>query len=204
MKRTRRRRRIVIAVAGAVLLVGIPVLLAVAALGCAMHVRSAAELADPVPVFVIDYGYHSSLLLPRPSGEVAEYAYGEWKWFALGQNAWYRLAPVLCWPTRGTLGNRVLSGPPELDNMRAQTGMQSIYELHAEQRRVEALLAELDRRFERHHAEMVINEASQLWFVPDDRPYSLARQCNSEVGEWLEDLGCETRGRPLLARFEIE
>ena len=81
---------------------------------CVTSIRPPAEPKDPVSVALIDYGYHASLALPTADGGCVEYAYGEWEWFALNNDAWYRVFPALCWPTRGALGRRALRFPPDV------------------------------------------------------------------------------------------
>ena len=45
--------------------------------GCAQRIRPPRDLADPVRVYVADYGYHSSLLLPSDTeGEYASVVEG--------------------------------------------------------------------------------------------------------------------------------
>src|SRR5262245_26160467 len=65
---------------------------------------------DPTTVWVLSEGIHLGLVLPTgdpaPAAGFVEYGFGEWEWFAKGNNAWYRVFPVLLWPTAGTLCRR--------------------------------------------------------------------------------------------------
>jgi hypothetical protein len=53
--------------------------------GCTTTIVPPRAPADPVSVYVTDYGRHSSILLPDPRGHLTEYAFGDWNWFALRQ-----------------------------------------------------------------------------------------------------------------------
>ena len=83
----------------------------------------------PVTVYVADYGRHASLLVPRPGGELVEFAYGEWKWFALGQKSMWRSPAALFWPTAATLGRRSLPGDLSHDDVARSGGLE---DAHAE------------------------------------------------------------------------
>jgi len=41
--------------------------------------------ANPVTVYVVEQGYHSSLVLPDRDGGLIQYPYGDWRYFALNQ-----------------------------------------------------------------------------------------------------------------------
>ena len=45
--------------------------------GCAATVIPREPAIDPVPVYLADYGIHSSLFLPTPDGRYVEYAFGD-------------------------------------------------------------------------------------------------------------------------------
>src|SRR4051794_37158104 len=50
--------------------------------GCGGPVRPPANVRDPVPIYVTDYGRHSTLLLPTDDGRLEEFAFGDWDWLA--------------------------------------------------------------------------------------------------------------------------
>ena len=52
--------------------------------GCSWTVRPPAHPSSPVNVYLTDYGRHTSLILPTPDNRLAEYAFGDWDFFALG------------------------------------------------------------------------------------------------------------------------
>ena len=171
---------------------------------CALRVTPPVELEAACTIFIADHGRHSSLLLPRENGRIAEFAYGEWEWFALGNDQWYRVGPALLWPTVGTLGTREFDGPAEIDIICKQIPAQRIHELRVEQDAAAALLARLDQRVSAGADEKVLNSELAMTFVPHADRYCLFRECNSVVAGWLRELGCGVTGSPLSADFIVE
>ena len=86
--------------------------------GCATTIVPPPHPVEPVPVFITDYGRHSSLLLPHPGGGFTEYAFGDWNWFALKRTTSGDALQALFFSPASTLGRRQLSTP---DNLTAIT-----------------------------------------------------------------------------------
>src|SRR5262245_57988661 len=72
-------------------------------------VRPPRAVSDPVTVRLFSAGRHSGLLLPVGDGRVVEYGYGDWSWYALGKDDWWRAPATVLWPCPGTLGRRYWS-----------------------------------------------------------------------------------------------
>jgi hypothetical protein len=171
--------------------------------GCTTVVTPPPAPADPVQVIVTDYGRHSSLLLPRADGTLAEYAYGEWRWFALLESGWWRVPEALLWPTQGTLGRRTLSGPSSPEVLRSQISVRSLHPVTVERSSAVALLAWLDARWESRAESKRHNATYGLDFVPDEDGFWLAHTCNAAVAEWLAAMGCGVSSPGWVAQFEI-
>lgn len=176
---------------------------------CTTTVTPPPAPRDPVTVYVADHGRHASILLPRPGGELVEFSYGEWKWFALGKKSLWRTPAVLFWPTAAALGRR--SWPANLSHpelaARMQLGTAEGTALHAivvDHRRTASLLLLLEERHMRNRnaRSTVLNDG--LVFTPDPSSFSLFYNCNSAVADWLERLGCEVSMAALKANYEIE
>lgn len=174
--------------------------------GCAFHVQPPPNVQDPVTVFLSDYGYHAGLLIPRDERRLAEFAYGEWEWFARGNNAWYRAGPVLFWPSPGALGTRTVEfgTPPDVAAVRAATGAGDALAIRVERGDAERLLTQLDAAFRADEAGAVLNPAFGMLFVPDRRRYSLANHCNTVTAAWLRELGCRVSGSAYTADFRLK
>lgn len=173
--------------------------------GCSLRVTPPCDPASPTSVFVIDRGYHSSLILPREDGSLVEYAYGEWGWFVLNQAEWYRAIVITFGAHEGALGRQSLPGPATLDSVKMQVAAEQIYEIRVAEERVAALLSVLDERFmkglETNHG---YNPEVGLDFAHDPDKYGIGRTCNTRVDDWLIALGCDTGGISLFSAFRVE
>jgi hypothetical protein len=152
----------------------------------------------------VDLGRHTRLAFELPDGELVEYAYGEWRWYAKMQDQWWRAPTVMLWPTQGTLGRWEWPAPgaaPRLLN--AYDGL-VVLELPAEADKVDALIARLDRDFNDRSAELFRNATYRLDFVPYHRPYWLFNNSNHAVKEWLQELGYEVTGSGIFAEWKLE
>src|SRR5262245_8308798 len=57
---------------------------------CAATVEAPERVEDPASVFLFAGGRHCGLLLPCADGRIVEYGYGDWGWYALGEDDWWR------------------------------------------------------------------------------------------------------------------
>jgi hypothetical protein len=185
----------------------IVIFLAAMTSGCTTLVTPPAAL-DPISVYIANYDRHASLLLPRGGHALAEYAFGEWEWYALGNNWLYRAPIVMLFPTRGTLGRHEWEfpdrpAPPEPDELAPILWAVEVIAIRVERDRASELLVSLDARFAREAAAQppVVNYG--LEFVVDDEDYWIFHQCNSAVAGWLRDLGCRVRGPTILSDFRV-
>jgi hypothetical protein len=172
--------------------------------GCCSVVTPPAIVADPTPVYVLDYGRHSSLVLPNAEGlGLVEFAYGEWEWFARGNDPWYRVPRVLFLPGEGTLGRRELPPTAGAGALRESTRVEEVLEVRVERARVSELEARLEERHRSAEGAVVHNPETGLDFVHDDDRYWILHECNAAVVEWLRELGASVRGRSVVACFEV-
>lgn len=172
--------------------------------GCTNTIRLLQAPDDARSVYLLDLGRHTRLAFELPDGDVVEYAYGEWQWYAKMQDEWWRAPAVMLWPTRSTLGRwkwRAPGAKPQLLN--AYEGL-IVLELAAEASKVDSLVAELDRDFSRHSDELLRNATYRLDFVPLGRSYWLFHNSNHAVKGWLKELGFEVRGSGIFAEWEYE
>ena len=95
------RRRLLLTLVGLALL---PVLC------CTSTVTPPPPPADPTTIFLLSEALHTGVVLPPdppddPGGYV-EFGFGDWSWYALGNEQWYNAFATVLWPTQGTLGRR--------------------------------------------------------------------------------------------------
>jgi hypothetical protein len=172
--------------------------------GCANTIRPIEDPKDPRSVYLVDLGRHTRLAVELPNGDLVEYAYGEWRWYAKMQDQWWRAPAVVLWPTQGTLGRWEWRAPGAERQLRNAYDGLIVLELSAEASLVDALVAELDRDFNRRSGESLRNATYRLDFVPHDRAYWLFNNSNHAVKRWLQRLGFEVRGSGIFAEWKYE
>jgi hypothetical protein len=169
--------------------------------GCATTIVPPETVAEPATVYVLDYGRHTSLLLPAEHS-FAEYAYGEWNWFALDRSRLVDAFGTLLLPTKACLGRMQWTMPDDPDVIRYTVRCVEVLPLAVEAEAVADLREELDAIYlaaEEPHYQPLYN----LYFVPHDEAYHVLHNCNQELAEWLRSLGCRTRGFAIVADFEV-
>lgn len=173
--------------------------------GCATTVHPPATPAEPVEVYLLDHGRTSSVVLPVDDDALVRYAYGDWRWYALGETSPARAVAALFWPTRGALGRESIAGPPSEAAVRAGVGAEidALHPLRVGRAGVAALAARLDAMFERRLDTLVVRETSGLAFVHHPVPYTALHSSNRVVAGWLRELGCRVRGPALLSRWRV-
>lgn len=185
----------------------LPWLLAIAVLtGCAATVTPPPAPEQSRPVFLLEHGRHSSLVLATADERLMRYAYGEWRWYAERDTGFGRMFGALFRQTPAALGRQVLSGPPDAETTRGQIRVELdvIYTFDAEAGKVDALLNELDRQYRARLDEVLENPVYGLDFVPHPVPYTWRHNSNHMVAEWLETLDFQIRGNPVFGRWRVD
>ena len=172
--------------------------------GCTTTIRPPTNPENPVSVFVIDYGRHSSLVLPRDDDQgLREYAYGDWNWYALARDGIFDVFPTLFLSTQGTLGRLDWHIEPKKESVDRYILCEEVLEIPVSRNDAQALLAELDARYESHLDTQIESDLYHLFFVHHDEPYHVFNSCNLVMVRWLKSLGCKIDGYPILADFRI-
>lgn len=174
-------------------------------IGCGATIRPPADPENPVKVYLIDYGRHTGLVLPRQEPrEYVEYHYGEWAWFAENRSGPLSTVRALVFPSRGTLARREHSGTIDEAALARSYIFDSMYELTVGAAEADALRDRLDERFESAIETETYNPRQAMHFVHDERSYTFWGNSNTVLADWLRELGCEVRGPALLASWRIE
>lgn len=187
-KQARRRALAAFAVAGA----------SWAAVGCTATVTPPTAVRAPATVHLLREAMHTGLVLPPATagGDYVEYGFGDWEWFARGNDAWYRVFATVLWPTPATLGRRPFRADDDAGLRRAAYWAE-LTPLVVERERVEALRRQLDERAQRRRDEAVHRPSLGWTFVPDDGSYWFPNTCADVVGAWCEELGCDVSWVPV-------
>jgi hypothetical protein len=152
---------------------------------------------DPTTVYVLDHGRHTSLVLPDERGLV-RYAYGDWRWYALGDTGIHQGLAALFTRSPAGLGRRLLPGDtPDEAFARLQVGVEARLSIRVEASAATALRDQLDH-LHAVAAVRVENASADLEFALHPEPYSLLNNSNTMVTAWLEALGCRVVPLALL------
>ena len=177
--------------------------LALWATGCA-SVVPAARPERPTPVYITDYGVHSSLLLPYGDGRFVEYCFGDWNYSANNR----------CWPndafaalflsSSSAFGRRFVDAPPigELPQPKHPSPGR-VQVIYASQSNVDRVLDMLEARWRADATKVVHNPDNDTDYVPDTEHYSLANNCNHLTARCLREMGCDIRGLVVLSKFQV-
>lgn len=166
--------------------------------GCTATVTPPARVAQPATVHLLREAMHTGLVLPPSSAGAGyvEYGFGEWEWFARGNDAWYRVFPTVLWPTQGTLGARHFAAADEAGLRRAASWAE-LTPLVVEAEKVEALRARLAAAMDARRDEAVARPELGWTFVPDATSYWFPNNCADVVATWCEELGCTVSWAPI-------
>lgn len=170
--------------------------------GCQHSIKPPESVRQPVRVFVIDYGRHASLALPKEDSRLIEWSWGDWNWYALERTGAAEGLQALFASPRSTLSRRELAPASDSRELAARVGAEEVIGLEVERERANALQRRLEARWLRRR-DQAVTHASGRVFVPDDARYSLFNNSVHELARWLEALGAEVSGTGVTANFEL-
>jgi hypothetical protein len=165
--------------------------------GCTSTVTPPPPPIDPVRVFLLQEALHTGLVLP-PDGdgddaEYVEFGFGDWSWYALGNDAWYHAFATVLWPTQGGLGRRTF-GARTATELQARVTWATLAPIDVSGAKASALRRQLQTEFDAHIAQAVARTDLAFRFVPVDQSYWLPHNCADEVATWLRALDCKVTG----------
>lgn len=174
--------------------------------GCATTVVPAGRIADPVSVYVADYGVHSSvmlpILLPQRSNQYVEYCFGDWRYAAENHCAPQDAVGALLASSQSAFGRRFIDVPAG-GVPRPSSPPKRLMLVRAAQSNVERLEKELDERWQRDADTVVHNPGTDVDFVKDGEHYSIANNCNHMTAHLLRELGCQIHGPVGSSDFRV-
>ncbi len=159
---------------------------------------------DPLVVYVVDYGYHSHLVLPDRQGRLVQYTYGDWQYFALQHHTVITAVQALLCPTLGTLGRRYFADFWALDQTVGRFDNRRLLAVVVDKAKADGLRSRLDTWFEDHLETEVVHPASGLHFVRVDQHYTVSHNSNHELVAWLRALGCQVEGFVVWPNFQVK
>ncbi|MFN6517393.1 MAG: DUF2459 domain-containing protein [Nostoc sp. CreGUA01] len=156
-----------------------------------------------IAVYVLDFYWHSELVLPNSNGGLIVYAYGDWNYFALNKQNLRNALAALFIPTKGAFGRGKLSNIDKLQEMVANKNAKLLSFKVAETKAIQ-LAQSLDKRFLKNIDKLIENYQIGLTFVQDDQKYHILHNSNHELVAWLKDLDCQINGLVLWANFRVQ
>lgn len=172
--------------------------------GCSWNVAPPPPPQRPMDVYLADYGRHTSIILPTGDGDLVEYAFGDWRHFALAQKQWYVGLQALFCSRGASLERRAVKSPGADDLLRQRLRAVQLVRFQAEPEKVAALAARLQTRYDRHADTAIFSERDDAYYARDDVHYSLWHNCNAETAQWLRELGCKVDGWPVVSNFRLK
>jgi hypothetical protein len=170
--------------------------------GCQQRIHPPANVSDPVRVFVVDYGRHASLALPKEEENgLVEWSWGDWNWFALERTGALEGLQALFASPRSTLSRRQLAPAEDAQELARRLGGEA-FAFDVERERARALLRQLEERWNRRRDEAIVHPSGRV-FVPEDARYSLTYNSVHELARWLRALGAEVSVSGVTANFEL-
>ena len=157
--------------------------------GCTSTVTPPTLVTDPVPVFVLREAMHTGIVLPplNDGGEFVEFGFGDWSWFALGNDEWYHVFATVLWPTQGALGRRTF-GAHTPEQLVATVTWAELSRIEVDREKAAALHQRLQQQHDSRTAEAV--RQARWVFVPADSDYWFVVTCADVAADWCRELGC--------------
>lgn len=180
------------------------VLLACALSGCAWTVRPPAEPANPVPVFLTEYGRHTRLALPEDQSHFVEYGFGDWEFYGLEKNNTWSGLRALFGGGTAAQSRRMIPYTTDLTEFLRLSGGARGERLLVDRDVADSLRAQLDARWAGLTAERVERkfDGVQVSRDPGER-YHLFHNSNHMTAIRLRSLGATVRGVPILSNFRV-
>lgn len=170
---------------------------------CAWRVFPPDRVADPVPVFLSEYGRHTRLALPDGTAAFFEYGFGEWNFYGLEEEGIFSALRAIMGFGEGALSRRKLHYTlSELDFVRAAGSSRSA-RIMVERSLAGNLRDELESRWRSNSGSIVIRRSDRIPVSRDPSAYHLFGNSNHAVAKWLGRLGCRVRGYPNTSNFEV-
>ncbi len=172
--------------------------------GCAWTVRAPATVADPVPVWISEYGKHCRVAVPSGRSTFVEYGFGEWNFYAREKRDIFSILRAGSGFGAGAFSRRELIPAADGTLSPWQTGGTRSESVLVERARAESLRGKLDARWQSNRHNVRQREIDGVVVSRDSARYHVFRNSNHATAEWLRELGCDVRGFPLLSNFRVD
>lgn len=180
--------------------IGLMAMTLLVAVGCNSTVTPPPPPDDPITVFLLHEALHTGVVFPPPTADdpagYVEFGFGDWSWYALGNDAWYDVFATVLWPTQGALGRREF-GASTPEALRRAAYWAELSPILVSQQRAQELRRQLQTAFEARRLQAIDRKDLRFRFVPSDESYWFAHNCADSAATWLQQLGCTVGWAPL-------
>jgi hypothetical protein len=168
--------------------------------GCTTYVIPPTHPSGPATVYLTDYGRHSSVLLPTAQGDLDEYAYGDWNFWAIERTPrWWHGLRALFGSPQATLAWRRVPAPVSDAELLKILKCDRLMKFEVDGARARELSDRLHARYKASPTTSpVFSSYSNMYHVKDDELYWGCHNCNHATKQWLQALGCDVRGMAVL------
>lgn len=163
-----------------------------------------ASIKDPVPVFVADYGEHSSVLLPQNEGVYVEYLFGDWAYAVENQDTIFHAIAALLFSPASSLGRIITPMGPEDPYPVTVRPPTRLVRVEVEREKVKKVTRALAERYENAKTDPVYNPENQAFFVKDRTHYWLFNNCNHMTQSIMRELDCKSTGFVYISDFTVK
>ncbi len=170
--------------------------------GC-WSVQPPANVRDPVPVFLADYGNHSAVLLPQSPEVYVEYSFGDYAYAVHNIDTPLNGLAALTISLQSALGRSWTPMDQGADAPRTVRTPDRMVRIVVERGRALATVAKMDARYRKGLGVSAYNVENDGYFVKDCQHYSVFNNCNHLSAWLLRDMGCEVSGITILSTFRI-
>ncbi len=180
------------------------VVLGILPFGCTFTITAPEDVADPTTIFMLREAMHSGIVLPplSPMDEFVEFGFGDWNWFALGNDAWYHVFATVLWPTQGGHGRRTF-GARTAAELKSRVTWAELSPVTVSRAKATALRQRLQLEHDRRFAEAV-RRADLGWvFVPSDQSYWFVVNCADVAADWFRELDCSVGWVPIRTGLTV-
>lgn len=173
------------------------------AAGCASVAKPNVAPADPVNVYLTDYGVHSSLILPVEDDLYVEYSFGDYGYAALNRDGPIDAVGALLCSFGSGLGRQFLRVMPGYESPTLIYYPKRMRRMTASRQRVDRVLQQLDARYAGATGPEVYNDLTKITWKRDRQHYSLFNNCNHLTARQLRALGFDVNGIVFSPKFKV-
>jgi hypothetical protein len=175
-----------------------------AALGCTATITPPSPPSDPTTVFLLREALHTGIVLPGATAtdDYVEFGFGDWSWYALGNDACYQAFGTVLWPNQGALGRRAF-GVGTAEALPSAAWWAEVQPVVVSRELALDLRSRLQQLVDAGRANEVSRNDLGFRVVPFAASYWFPNNCADVAAQWFRDIGCEVSWRPIVISLAV-